>query len=73
MFYAINIFTNERTCLFDTEEEIDECLASWPETEPVRFDVYHDGRLAWYAWNRRYFEEYIAPMIASLPSTNRAV
>lgn len=61
-YYAINIFTNERTPAFYTEEEMDSFLDSYDaDAQEVRFDVYHNGQLAYYAWNKAYYEKHIKP------------
>ena len=61
MYYATNIFTGERSPMFYTEEEMDGYIAGYDaDTTPARFDVYYNGRLVYYAWNKAYYTEYIA-------------
>ena len=60
-YQATNIFTGERSPMFFTEEEMDGYIASYDaDAKPARFDVYNDGRLVYYAWNKAYYAAYMA-------------
>lgn len=61
MYQAENIFTGERSPMFFSEEEMDGYIAGYDaDSTPARFDVYRDGHLEYYAWNKAYYSEYMA-------------